>query len=61
MRVKGKLRRRCDRFRNPSPPMPAFAGVGHRRGSPDKVVMVVDAKRRRPDFVGQWAVLGSNQ
>jgi hypothetical protein len=39
----------------------SFAGVGHRRGSPDKVVMVVDAKRRRPDFVGQWAVLGSNQ
>jgi hypothetical protein len=38
-----------------------FAGVGHRRGSPDKVVMVVDAKRRRPDIVGQWAVLGSNQ
>jgi hypothetical protein len=52
------------RFRNPLVADVGFAGVGrhgHRRGFPDKVVMVVDAKRRRPDFVGLWAVLGSNQ
>jgi hypothetical protein len=61
MRVKGKLRRRCDRFRNPSPPMPALPASAIGEDPPDKVVMVVDAKRRRPDFVGQWAVLGSNQ
>jgi hypothetical protein len=41
--------------------MPALPASAIGEDPPDKVVMVVDAKRRRPDFVGQWAVLGSNQ